>query len=143
MKKKVKNDLGFVPYGTQLLVEWISPTDKKTDLILSEELSRGQEAELNGVNQVVAAGHQCDLVEEGDWVMLPPVPLPILNFNGKEYGMIREHQLLGVFPDGKPSDDMIRRPDMGLGNEIKLDKTADKVKAFQDKVTKTNQANNG
>jgi hypothetical protein len=136
-KTESKKKLGFEPYGAQFLVEWNSPAAKTSELILSDELTRAQEASINGINKVAAVGHQCTLLKVGDWVMLPPVPSPILEFYGKEYAVYREHQIMGRFTDGKPSEDMIAPPDMKMDipifSEIKLDKTTESLKKFQEK----------
>ena len=113
-KKKESKEIGFEPYGAQFLVEWNSPSNKTSDLILSDEMVRAQEASLNGINRVAAVGHQCTLLKVDDWVMLPPVPSPILEFHGKEYAVYREHQIIGRFTDGKPSVEMTGKPDMGI-----------------------------
>ena len=88
------------------------------------------EAELNGINEVVAVGPEVKDVKVGEWVMLTNTEMPIINIDGESYMALKEHMVMLSFTD-KPEIENCKNPKDG--SIIRTKKTEKKALEFKDK----------
>lgn len=128
--------VGFTPTQTGVLLAWREAEDdeKKTGIIIPEAIREERQAQLNalenGITQVVAVGPDCKLVKVGDWILLNS-PGRLINVEGTAYGLVKEHQIDGVFhsePTTKKIDEIGVPP-----GTLKTTKTEKKALDFKDK----------
>lgn len=129
----METKINFQPNGANLLVEWYEKTEEESKIIVADHLRKQFNADLNGVNEVVAVGPDCKFAKVGDWVMIGQADTPVLRIDGKPYAMLREHQVTGKFPEGRPEMDTSKGLDMPV--EFKTTKTKSKLDNFAKKMT--------
>jgi co-chaperonin GroES (HSP10) len=118
-----KDKVNFTPYQTGILLYY---KKKETKLIVDDSLL----AESDLIYQVAAVGPKCDQVKVGDWVMINS-PGVIIDVEGEKYVLIKEHQIFGVFNEEPKITETTTK--MSETSDIKLDKTIEKAKKFNEK----------
>lgn len=88
------------------------------------------EAELNGINEVVAVGPDVKDIKVGEWVMLTNTEMPIINIDGEAYMALKDHMVMLSF-DEKPEVENCKNPKDG--SIIRTKKTEKKALEFRDK----------
>jgi co-chaperonin GroES (HSP10) len=135
--------VGFTPNQTGVLLKWREAEDdeKASGIIIPEAIREHPEAireqrqaELNalenGITQVMAVGPDCKLVKVGDWVLLNS-PGRLINVEGIAYGLVKEHQIDGVF-DNEPNTKKVDEIGVAPGT-LKTTKTEKKALDFKEK----------
>ena len=82
--------------------DWVVlPTQRKNKTEAGIILTGGAEDSLKtNILKVVAAGPQCQMVKEGDTVMVHPNSEGlIINLEDTEYVMVNEFMICGIIPD--------------------------------------------
>jgi len=82
--------------------DWVVlPVQRKNKTASGISLHGGAENSLRtNILEVVAAGPKCELVKEGDTVMVHPTSEGlIIDLEGKEYVMVNEFMICGVIPN--------------------------------------------
>ena len=82
--------------------DWVVlPTQRKNKTEAGIILTGGAEDSLKtNILKVVAAGPQCQMVKEGDTVMVHPTSEGlIINLEDTEYVMVNEFMICGIIPD--------------------------------------------
>jgi len=82
--------------------DWVVlPVQRKDKTASGIELVGGAENSLrSNILEVVAAGPKCEMVKEGDTVMVHPHSEGlIINLDEGEFVMVNEFQVCGVFPE--------------------------------------------
>ena len=82
--------------------DWVVlPTQRKNKTEAGIILTGGAEDSLKtNILKVVAAGPQCQMVKEGDTVMVHPNSEGlIINLEDAEYVMVNEFMICGIIPD--------------------------------------------
>lgn len=81
--------------------DWVvfnSPRVQETDTGI-KLLGNAQNAISSNIVEVLACGPQCDLVKEGDTVLVHPESSAlIIHLEDKEYACVNEFQVVGVIP---------------------------------------------
>jgi co-chaperonin GroES (HSP10) len=130
------DNVGFTPNQTGVLLKWreAENDEKASGIIIPEAIREQRQAELNalenGITQVMAVGPDCKLVKPGDWVLLNS-PGRLINVEGTAYGLVKEHQIDGVFakePSTKKIDEIGAPP-----GTLKTTKTEKKALDFGNK----------
>lgn len=88
------------------------------------------EADLNGINEVMAVGPDVKDIKVGEWVMLTNTEMPIINIDGTAYMALKEHMVMLSF-DEKPAVENCKNPKDG--SIIRTRKTEAKALAFKEK----------
>ena len=82
--------------------DWVVlPMQRRDKTDTGIELVGGAENSLrSNILEVIAAGPKCELVKEGDTVMVHPNSEGlIINVDNKEYVMVSEFQICGIIPE--------------------------------------------
>lgn len=82
--------------------DWVVlPMQRKEKTDSGIELVGGAENSLrSNILEVIAAGPTCEMVKEGDTVMVHPNSEGlIINVDNKEYVMVNEFQICGIIPE--------------------------------------------
>tara|TARA_R100001509_G_C4795967_1_gene191430 strand:- start:240 stop:518 length:279 start_codon:yes stop_codon:yes gene_type:complete len=82
--------------------DWVVlPLQRKNKTDAGIELVGGAENSLRtNILKVLAAGPKCELVKEGDTVMVHPTSEGlIIDLKGKEYVMVNEFMICGIIPN--------------------------------------------
>ena len=127
--------VGFTPGGTGILLNWREvASDEKSLIKLLPEQEKERAAKMNGlengITSIAAVGPNVDFYKVGDWVLLKSSGR-LINVEGKQYGLVAEHQLEGKYdkePDMKRTDALDAKP-----GTLRTEKTEKKALSFKDK----------
>jgi len=127
MEKEVK-ELGIEMGLTSVLIEW-KEYKSTSGIFLDQYTKFEEESKMNQCPKILAVGPTATTAKVGRYAFIPG-GCKMVRINGTLYGIVKDHVIEATF---KTIPDLGEQEGTSAG-EIKLDKTAKKVKEFEEKA---------